>query len=555
MSHPSVLIVGAGSAGLVLALSLLKHGIPVRIIEKDASYRPGQRGVAVQPRSLEIHGLLGTLDDFQAQGKESTPMTFYGPDGKTVVRIFEMAIRKDPTPSYPIPNAIILGQVDQETIFRSHIENLGCNVELSTELTSYSQTEDGVVAHIVKHVDGKKVEETIKYDYLVGADGGHSTVRKHLGVTFLGETRLAENMTIGDVYVEADESQLDRKAWHIWGDPTSKMMSLRPASRDPNVFTIVALGVGYDHARVASSREAFVEEFYEVSGRRDIKFGKMLWLNTWRANIRMVDRFSAGRVFLVGDAAHCHSPTGGQGANSSIQDSFNLAWKLALVIQGHAKPSLLDSFGEERLPIITEMLNRTTRLLDSAFEGFKNVPKDPEQSPWRRGGDLRQLGINYRKSPIVVEDGSGPAVTEYQAYQASADIHAGDRAPDAPDLALLRGATGPEVETRLYKLFGTTYHTALIFFSAEEDLPNFVAPFTLNKALFKTVLVLPESLSWAKYPEAIDVVVHDQCGHAFKGYEVDKSRTTVVIVRPDAYIGAIVHNVEGIQKYLERVLG
>ncbi|TFK73744.1 hypothetical protein BDN72DRAFT_875643 [Pluteus cervinus] len=542
-----VLIAGGGSSGLVLALTLVKHGIPVRIIEKEANHRVGQRGTGIMPRSLELHEFLDTLPDIEERATLIPHFAFYGEDGKTVVKSTEMSPYVEPTPAIPHPNPLMLGQDAQEAILRAHLKQHGCEVELSTELLSFTQADDGVIATIAKRTGQSQVEETVKYSYLVGADGAHSRVRKMLGINFRGETKTAESIVTGDIFVESGEEVLNRNDWHAWGEPSSKMMSLRPAGKGGKLFTLLAMGLDYDqgdisHAYMSSSREAFIDEFYKVTGRRDIVFGDTVWLSTWRPNIRMVDQFSVGRVFLVGDAAHCHSPTGGQGMNSSIQDSWNLAWKLALVTKGQAKPSLLDSYTQERLPVIAEMLRKTTQILNTSFRGTSSQ----KSNAWRRDGELHQLGINYRGSPIVMDDRIDEDVAK-EAYHSGSGIHAGDRAPDASGLVCLHNAS----RTRLFKLFSPTHHTLLLFSNGMDN--DVTAALKPKKDLFETVLVLRDSLTQVANPDSFDSIIHDIDGHASHAYGIQRGWATIVVIRPDAYIGAILHDTTGLQKYLETV--
>lgn len=269
---------------------------------------------------------------------------------------------------------------------------------------------------------------------------------------------------------------------------------------------------------------------------------------------------------LFSDAGHVHSPTGGQGMNSSIQDSvridhqprlnppptplqFNLGWKLALVYKGQAPVSLLDSYNDERAPVIRQMLEQTTELLNTAMDAKGNNPEALKAS-WERPKVLWQLGVNYRWSSIVVDEhrpyNPDHAQNALEAYGSQTDqtIHAGDRAPDAP------GLTAHGVDTTLFKIFQPNRHTALLFYSSPADAKAVVD--TLNtwfEGTLKVVIVLPkgstaENSSWA------DIIVEDKLEHAYSAYgSAATNGYPVVLVRPDGVIGAIVSGVEGLRKY------
>jgi len=179
-------------------------------------------------------------------------------------------------------------------------------------------------------------------------------------LSFLGETREADEMVVGDIKVRAgldDHEFIER--WVV----SSNMIILRPSGQDKDVYNLILSGPDVDYDKISTSSEEFAKFFYSHTKGTDILFGDIIWISKYRPNIRMVDTLRVGRVFIAGDAAHCHTPAGGQGMNSSIQDSFNLAWKLSLVYKGHASAALLDSYQEERLPIIAEMLGKRQRSL------------------------------------------------------------------------------------------------------------------------------------------------------------------------------------------------
>jgi len=186
---------------------------------------------------------------------------------------------------------------------------------------------------------------------------------------------------------------------------------------------------------------------------------ELVWISEFRPNIRMVDKFGKGRVFVAGDAAHVHSPTGGQGLSSGVQDAFNLAWKITLVSKGITPSSLLDTYTTERLPVIANMLNITTGILDKTF----GPNRQSIESAMERGRLLYMLGVNYRTSPIAVDEfaaAAGIAPVPPYTLDKSDELVAGDRAPDAP--GLVEGIESATV-TLFGDVFGPTHHTVLVF--------------------------------------------------------------------------------------------
>ncbi|KAL1755699.1 FAD binding domain-containing protein [Schizophyllum commune] len=548
MPGVDVLIVGAGPSGLVAALALAQSGVSIRIIDKLSEPRVGQKGPAIQPRTLELYKFLGVLDDILERARFAQPIVHYKlPGGTEVAREFNMFPWTDPTPDCPYPNPLMLGQDRHEEILRAHLQRYGIEVEWATELVDFTQDDSKVHVRVLKGnataiSKGDTVEE-LDVSYLVGADGGHSKVRKTLGLTFAGETRELDKMLAGDIVVKPPG--LARDKWHAWGDPQTKVLGLRPCEApDDDKLAILVTGKDVDYEKPSWTSEDFARLFFEITGRTDVQFGETIGLTVWRPNIRMINQFSVGRVFIVGDAAHTHSPTGGQGMNSSVQDAANLAWKLALVLHGHAPPSLLDFYNAERVPVIREMLERTTRLLDRTMR-----PGEDTDEAWHRRGPLHMLRIHYRWSPIVVDERrSAPPLDEREsAYVGSEGLCAGDRAPDAP----VEGHAA-----RLFDLLKITRHTVLVF-SADLTFVDEVTA-TIDKipnGLCDVAVVLPRGTT----PETFvnfkaSKILTDKDGEAYKAYEVSEGDPTVFVTRPDGVIGAVVKNGEGVENYFSKLV-
>ncbi|KAJ6597584.1 monooxygenase [Mycena vulgaris] len=542
---PSVLIAGAGPSGLILALVLLQNGVSVRIIDKEPHHRIGSRGSGVQPRTLELYDILGILPDLKKEGEYLPSMARYKPGEIEPSHIFPIAELVEPTPDVPHANLLAISQERHEEILRDHLQKLSCAVELGSELRSFEQFPDHIVANIVKtDTNGGQLEESTKFDWLAGMDGARSVVRKQLGLSFLGETR-EKHIALGDIVVEEG---VGPGFWHMWPAPP-KFLALRPSGSSSKMFMFLYTGRPEHLAEKTLTREEFIEEFYEVTGRRDVKFGPATWMTNWRPNLRMVDTMRTGRVFIGGDAAHCHSPTGAQGLNSSVQDAANVGWKLALVQKGLAPATLLDTYTEERVRVIAQMLKLTTELYVKSFDQSKSA----DDSAWKRSGDLRMLGVNYCGSSIVLEDAAVAGNTN-NAYSkaAGSSVHAAYRAPDAP--GLVRAESG-EAPTTLFTVFRVSVHTALLFggdASARAPVARVLG--RLPDGVVRTVLVVPQRQTGSDDSALFSEVLEDRAGHAYAGYGLMPGELTVVVVRPDGVVGAVVSGPDGLEDYFQKIL-
>ncbi|KAK7445129.1 hypothetical protein VKT23_014997 [Stygiomarasmius scandens] len=550
-----VLIAGAGLSGLVLALSLLRNGVPVRIIEKESKFAIGQRGPGIQPRTLELYKFLGVLPELLSHEECSRLLVlehWASPQGQEPVATKQI-MDEDTTPDRPCNNIVMLGQSAHEGILRSVLKrDYGLDVELGSELRSFEQHDDHVVVRIAKiGIDNTETVEEAKVSYLVGCDGARSAVRRQLGLTFLGESPPSVSLFIGDIHIKG----LDNSRMRIWGDYSRRNLVVRPftTNQGDDRFNFFMGGPEIDITRVSSSRDELIKTFQEVTGRNDLEFGELLWQSQWRPNIRMVNEFGRGRVFVAGDSAHVHSPTGGQGLNSGIQDSINLAWKLSLTFKNLASNSLIETYSQERLPVIAAMLEKTTELYHKTFS-----PTQKGLAGWQRGYELKQFGVNYRGSPLTLDEKHGELEEPVDHYRAGEDgtVRAGDRAPDAPGLVRKDSVA---TETTLFDIFNPTRHTVLVFCGAtrrKENLIEAIAEFPAGTV--QTVFVFPRATpeeNIRKPGSGVDYIVVDRDGYAYKHYVVDETDGGIVIVRPDSWIGGLVSGVEGVKKYFGQIFG
>ncbi|KAF9478246.1 hypothetical protein BDN70DRAFT_880202 [Pholiota conissans] len=572
-ASPPILIVGGGPSGLVLALALLHNGVPVRIIEKNAMPRLGQRGAGIMPRSLELFTSLRIIEEVMSSAILTPPVRLYKmPEGIEVVHEFEMSPRRSPTANNPYLNPVMLGQDKLEKIFHNALAAFGCSVELGTELLSFVQTDGRVRAKLIKRgmsqdMDSGEIEETM-FEYMIGADGARGVVRKQLGLSFLGETRHVENFVVGDIIVEG----LSQKYWHMWGEASDVLISLR-ATETPKLFNFVIGGRNVNYPRLAQNEDELKKCFYENTGRRtDLTFVEIPWMSQYTPNIRMVEKFGFGRVYVTGDAGHVHSPTGGQGMNTGIQDSFNLGWKLALVVKGIADHSLLDTFSEERIPVIAEMIAQTTKLLKKTL--------DNDEQALQTNGSLFQLGVNYRWSSIVVderkkieadreaiedaylkefefpddeEEAEDPEILDSYGENHDGRLRAGDRAPDASGLTILSPPELQKQVCQLFQIYGPARHTVLIFADVvnARDVLNVLAAYPRN--LLRTVVILSARKTKSGVnTEGADFVLEDRDGHATQAY-CSAGVCGICIIRPDGVVGAIVKGATWTHRYFQGV--
>lgn len=416
-----VLICGGGAAGLTLAIDLARRGVSFRLIEKlDDPFR-GSRGKGIQPRTQEVFEDLGILDRVVSVGGFYPRQRAYHDDGGNADT--DVVDAQPATPAEPYHLPLMVPQFLTERVMRERLTELGRTPEFGTELVGFEQDANGVTARLAT----KSGEETVRVRWLVGTDGGRSFVRRALGIDFPGKT-LGVRAIVADVTL----SGLSRDVWHRFGEgDMQRQISACPLA-GADLFQLQ--GPVPLEGDIDLSPAGLTSLLAERTGRSDIVVHAVSWASAFTMNARLADHYRVGRAFLAGDAAHIHPPTGGQGLNTSVQDAYNLGWKLAAAMSG-APATLLDSYEEERRPVAQAMLGLSTGLLDAMKRG-----------EMRRGRDVHQLDIGYPESNLALEK---PERTR--------GLLAGDRAPDAP----IRGAAGQTM--RLFDLFRGPHWTLIVF--------------------------------------------------------------------------------------------
>ncbi|MFF3275801.1 FAD-dependent monooxygenase [Streptomyces chrestomyceticus] len=488
-AHVDVLISGAGPTGLALGLDLARRGVRALVLERLDRLAPGTRGNGIQPRTQEVYEDFGVLDAVLESGGTYPPRGIWS-DGR-MIDAQVMVEPGVPTPAAPYSTMLLLPQWRNLEIQYARLTELGGTVAFGTGLDSFTQDADGVAARVTC-ADG--IARTVHASYLVAADGGRSHVRKALGVTMTGQSVAPYPMLVADIRLDG----LDREHWHMWGEfRATDFVSLLP----PEKYDYFLLMAGFMNAGTEpdTSPDAVRELIAERTHLTLDQLGEVRWASTFRPNAALADRFRAGRVFLAGDAAHVHSPAGGQGLNTSVQDAYNLGWKLGQVIRHGAPDALLDSYEAERRPVAEGILATSTRLHRSG--------------DMRRGSDLHQMGVGYP---------DGPLATERRTGLADGALRAGNRAPDAP-------CTTPDgTPRRLFDVFQGPHFTLLAVGDAE--LPP------LDGEMIRTCRV------GGPAPDLLDSE-----GHARDAYGEG-----LFLVRPDGYVAYAADDASGLPDELAR---
>ncbi|WAU85312.1 FAD-dependent oxidoreductase [Streptomyces sp. Qhu-G9] len=408
-----VLIVGAGPTGLALALDLARRGVRALVVERSAALFPGSRGKGIQPRTMEVFDDLGVLEAVRAAGGVY-PVGMVWQDGRRQGehRMFD---RTEATEAEPYAGGPwMVPQWRTQSILAARLAELGGSVTFGRELVGVDQDTDGVTARFGSGAP-------VRARWAVAADGGRSAVRRALGIAMTGETVDPAPTLVADIRVTG----LDRDNWHVF-----------PPADGEGFLAICPLPHTQDFQLVGNFTDPDTEPDPSLDGIRKLvatrthlapdDVTEVRWASGFRPRAAMAGRFREGRVFLAGDAAHVHSPAGGQGLNTSVQDAYNLGWKLAAVLREGAPAALLDSYEEERLPVAARMLGLSTGV---------------HRGEVRRGAATQQLGLGYRGSALAVE-------TRTDLPEGA--LQAGDRAPD-----------GIRAQVRLFDAFRGPHWTLL----------------------------------------------------------------------------------------------
>ncbi|MFE2323062.1 FAD-dependent monooxygenase [Streptomyces sp. NPDC059385] len=515
-----VLVVGAGPVGLTAAVELRRRGIRCRIIDRLPERLPFAKAVGIQPRTLELWDRMGLVRTaLEAAVPLRGQLVYVG--GVEQDR-FELAL----PPEVPYGFAS-LPQYETERVLTEFLARFGTAIERGVELESFTQDADGVTSR-VRTPSG--AEEEVRTRFLVGCDGAHSAVRKGLGLTFEGGA-FPDEFMLADVELDWDlpHDHTVRAMHHDASGAVDDVLVCIPlpgAGRyrvsmtvPPELSTARPTGEGESpdavtHGLQSAGRAPELPDIQAVLDRlspQPTTASALRWTSVFRISHRIVDRYGDGRVFVAGDAAHIHPPTGAQGMNTGVQDAWNLAWKLALAVDGRAHPDLLASYDAERRPVGEEVVGRTVR---HAAHGVQADPEDPATLMLREA----QLLVGYRGSPITDPPGEGRGPRP------------GDRAPDCVGLSGEIAA----YPLRLYDLLRDRDHVLLLHGAAQD--PGALAR-TAREASGGRMETLVLLTAGSPHTAAPGLPVYtDTAGQFARLYETDGP--TAFVIRPDGHLGA-----------------
>ncbi|WP_374545682.1 FAD-dependent monooxygenase [Rhodoblastus sp.] len=453
-----VLVAGAGPVGLTMALELTRFGVPVRIVDKIPEASRTSRAVAVWPRTLELLDRSGATADLLPLGNKVAAANILS-RGRLVT-----SLKLDQIPS-PYPFVLMAPQYETEAVLRRHLAAHGVAPEFGVELLDFDQDGGGVSARL-RSANGAESAEC--FDWLVACDGAHSMARHRLGLAFDGDA-MGLDWTQGDFHLSGYPFPSSQMAifWHEDGP-----LLFFPMAPD-RARVITSLGASTGEPPVALEREAF-QKLVDIRGPGGVTLTDAVWTSAFRINERQVQSYRSGRVFLAGDAAHVHSPAGGQGMNTGIQDAVNLAWKLALASRGApAAPALLDSYDAERRSVgagVIAASGRMTRMGTLSDHSLQHVRDFVAHilmglAPIQRAivGRMAEVSVSYPDSPLnCPSQGPAPAGSRVRPVLAETPFGSGD----APRFSVCGGAGAARMATRFPDLLearsGLSDHDGLV---------------------------------------------------------------------------------------------
>jgi len=475
-----VLVVGAGPVGLTMALALRRQGVALRVVDKAAARTDKSKALVVWPRTLELLDVLRCAGDFVAAGMKGRGARMRA-SGKELLHVTFDRARSDYT------YALLIPQSETERLLEAALAATGVQVERETELVSFTQ-DDGGVAAVLRRADGSR--QDVQAAYLAGCDGAHSVVRHGIGAQFDGTT-MPSDWVLADLRIDGPLPQDELTiSWTEGG-----VLAVFPIIGGR--FRVVA-DVGTAPEGAPPPTLADIQALLDDRGPPGLVGHDPYWLSHFRINERKVRDYRSGRVFLAGDAAHIHSPAGGQGMNTGMQDAINLAWKLSLVVAGHAKPALLDSYSPERSAIGEQVLRNAGRLTgigitrNPVLQELRNLAAETLGHlgvvQQRIVDQLTEVDLHYPHSPLT-----------FAPHGAASHPKCGDR---ARDVAL---ATSEDGAKRLHDALATGRFVVL----------SVGAPAVAIPASLRRLAVAATAASDAHY----------DAGHVY-------------LVRPDAYVAA-----------------
>lgn len=543
MTTPEVLIVGAGPSGLMMALNLHRYQIPFKIIDKKEGITPFSKALAMQARTLEIFKELGIVKKMLEEGHPVEGLQFYKGTSRLALASFAGLETE-----YPF----ILGisQSKTESVLEEVLKERGVQIDWNTELYSMQSYEDRV--DVVLSNKDKTYKET--YQWVIGCDGIHSKVRESNAIAFLGDTN-PEVFAVADVKVEGKIN-------------TTVGMSVLSRNRKGLVLFIplkeARMRIVINNCELQKHEIPTLEYINKAIEERvgmELVAKDLSWASVFNIQYRKASLFSKGRCFLVGDAAHVHSPIGGQGMNTGLQDAYNLAWKLSLVIKGRAKYSLLKTYHEERWENARRLLSMTHKMTvvttaNSFFIGwirpyvirlFINVKKINDKIAFR----ISQLGVNYRHMSLSKEY-CGCLFSYFGRFFKKAP-RAGERIIDK-NIEVLDDSS----KRSLYEYVqGGVFHLLLFLTEEMQSYPEQLRQlieisYKMKNPDVRLAVVVYGENDFTKKQWHADVIL-DKTGDLHKRYGAIKP--CMYLIRPDQYIGMRSSKIDylRLKRYLDKI--
>ncbi len=516
MNEIDVLVVGAGPTGLTLACELLRLGLTCRIIDKLPKPSDKSKALVVHARTLEVFDTLGIAEEVVQVGERIEAINFINRD-KVLASINTTGLDS------PYPFMLSVAQYDTELVLTRHLLHLGGQIERQIELMDFIQSENGITSTL-QHADGST--ETLHSRWIVGCDGAHSTVRHRLNLSFDGFP-YEDNFWLADVHIKWDLPL--RQIYNFIGDKGSLMAFPIHGNRF-RLLGNVALSEDKNANPTLEGIQALANQVCPAG----TLFYDPVWLANFKVHHRKVTNYQHGRIFLVGDAAHVHSPAGGQGMNTGIQDAHNLAWKLALTARGQAQPALLESYHPERNAVGEQVLKNTDRLLKiltihnpvarTIRDHAISLVSGQEGITDKLKNSMSQLDINYSDSPLTTGN-----------TNSKTGIVAGERAPEA----LLNTPNG---SIRLFELYRNGKFNLLLLAgtrTTEEEYNQLIQLAQFIEANYSDSVQVHIGVAGVTRPAAlagwngsllldVALALHHRYGFA---------TTSAYLLRPDGYIG------------------
>ena len=523
----AVLIVGAGPTGLTLACALAQRGVAFRIIDKKPEPTQTSNALAIQPHTLQLLDEMGLVDRFLQAGIKAEKLQLYV-DGRDFVNVTLANV----DPFYPF--MLLLPQSETENILADHLHTLGAQIARATELVDIQQTADALSVQI-RHADARL--ETWTPRWIIAADGAHSTVREKLHIPFEGD-EFPQQFLLADVKLSHQSPQNQINVFFN----QDTLLGIVPIGVDR--FRVIGTQ-NKDHTQALTDKE--IQRIIDERTHHRFQWIQSFWCSHFWIHSKLVRQLRQGSIFLAGDAAHIHSPAGGQGMNTGMQDAYNLAWKLALVIQGKAPSSLLDSYHTERYPInqhIVKQTERFTQLMLTRHARF--IPLRNKILQWllrcswcvkKIATQISQLSTHYPRSPII----------HYFSTVSSRSPQPGEHYSDVVI----------HTQSRLLEFLRGTQHHVLLFTGWTPTPHELQTIQAMSKKIVDTFgdLVSVRAVVYKKLPDkSWNESILDEEGTIHQRYHI--RFPAIYAIRPDYYIAFCSHRLDysGLERCLQSYL-